>query len=141
MGALSRDEVAAASTQRRRTSARKVDTPEFGADSFVFVRRLSIEEMDEAGFFAVRDPNDRKALAGVLPTILLAALSSEDGERLFTDDEKDREVVSAFDFELQIRLFLEVSKVNGIIPDHAETATEEAAEDFDEAQSGSSSTD
>jgi hypothetical protein len=109
--------------RKRRRAVTPIDVPEWGG--VVYARRLTPDEAEQVGLAeGTRD-------AGIIARTLAVALCDADGEPLFTDPEPLKEI----DIELASRLFIDCLRVCGL----SDEKLEEAVADFDDAQSGSSS--
>lgn len=122
---LSRDEVKAAMADRR-AATEPLDVPEWGGT--VYVRRLSADEAEAVGLFTPEAVPTTRKMVGMIG----ACLVDEAGLRLFEENEV-REIGTS-DFQLVMRLFTEVVKVNGLDAD----ASAEAVAGFSAAQGDAS---
>lgn len=124
--ALTRDEIIAAIAARK-TVTKDEDVPEWGG--VVKIRLLSAAELKAIGFFSGTDAAD-------LPVnILVAALSDEQGEPLFT--KADFKTIAQADFATTIRIFEVASKFNGLTEEEVAAAAESFVEAQDEDGSSS----
>jgi hypothetical protein len=118
---LTREQILAARQDRK---PHRFHVPEWGGD--VFIRVLSASDQ-----MALSDISEQKDMP---ITVLLHSLVSEDGARLFADD--DFQELAKEAFPVILRVFSEAAHLNGL----STKELDEAMEGFQQAPDASSST-
>ena len=111
---LSKEQVVAAIAARA-ADTKEVEVPEWGGS--IRLRRLTVGDMEQAGFMSGAAAGEQTYLA-----ILARAVVDDDGEPVFTEDAL--ESLAAADATITLRLFFEVSKMNGLLAGDVEEMTE-----------------
>lgn len=118
---LTKDAILAKIAERKASGTVAVPVPEW--DGTVYIRRLSMTQMEADGFLdAARDRN------AIVNRLLVATLADESGEPLFAPE--DMPGLIEGEASVLMRLFNRSAALNGL----SETATEAEAEVFDGAQ-------
>lgn len=119
---LSRDEILAKIAERKR-GLEPEEIPEWGGA--VFIRRLSMEALEESGYFS----GEEEGTAAMTIRLLVACLSDAEGNGLFSPD--DGPALMEAEAGIAMRLFAKAAKINGL----SKKGLDEAVAAFGEARS------
>ncbi len=96
---------------------KKVETPEWGKGSYIFVRKLSAKEGSKIRkLIPDKGTDDEKELAGIVGWCILCACD-EKGKFMF--DESSKEFLGDADLSVITRIANDAMRVNGLLEDSA----------------------